>query len=252
MRTFALVSVFLLTQCVAVSLSSGAVCRDGTRSLSRGRGTCSWHGGVRGWRAEHAASKPIAVGGWVLLGVGLFALVRWTPPSGRRSLYPSIEPSDRNTSPAPATLSRPQEPVQIGSLADVSRNEVLQNKGAEFLSAGRYVEAAAVLQEEVQLRPNSPITHYNLGVALIGTNDFCGATQSLKIAVDLAPNDPDAWLWYGVATNLVGSYATSVSAFERAIDLRSQIFGTFPSHGKVYEASRSYKRVSQRVLKRIV
>ena len=27
----------------------GAVCRDGTRSYSTGRGTCSWHGGVDYW-----------------------------------------------------------------------------------------------------------------------------------------------------------------------------------------------------------
>lgn len=28
---------------------SGAICRDGTRSYSTGRGTCSWHGGVDYW-----------------------------------------------------------------------------------------------------------------------------------------------------------------------------------------------------------
>ena len=29
--------------------TGGAICRDGTRSYSVGRGTCSWHGGVAEW-----------------------------------------------------------------------------------------------------------------------------------------------------------------------------------------------------------
>jgi hypothetical protein len=28
---------------------AGAICKDGTCSTSTGRGTCSWHGGVKQW-----------------------------------------------------------------------------------------------------------------------------------------------------------------------------------------------------------
>lgn len=33
----------------APTVQGGAICRDGTRSYSTGRGTCSWHGGVAEW-----------------------------------------------------------------------------------------------------------------------------------------------------------------------------------------------------------
>ena len=40
---FLWVLLFLLSAC---KKGSGAICRDGTRSYSTGRGTCSWHGGI--------------------------------------------------------------------------------------------------------------------------------------------------------------------------------------------------------------
>ena len=35
---------------VQVDYRTGAVCRDGSRSIATGRGACSWHGGVAYWR----------------------------------------------------------------------------------------------------------------------------------------------------------------------------------------------------------
>jgi hypothetical protein len=34
-------------------MSVGALCNDGTKSGSTGRGTCSWHGGVATWLFDY-------------------------------------------------------------------------------------------------------------------------------------------------------------------------------------------------------
>jgi len=38
--------IFLCSLLTSCHKSSGAICNDGHRSYSTGRGTCSWHGGV--------------------------------------------------------------------------------------------------------------------------------------------------------------------------------------------------------------
>lgn len=45
----------------------GAICNDGTRSYSTGRGTCSWHGGVRRYIRpdEISVGKTIALFGFL-------------------------------------------------------------------------------------------------------------------------------------------------------------------------------------------
>jgi hypothetical protein len=42
--------------------SSGAICNDGHRSYSTGRGTCSWHGGVKYYIDENDLSIPKTLG----------------------------------------------------------------------------------------------------------------------------------------------------------------------------------------------
>lgn len=41
-----LIYIFFLFLITACKKGEGAICNDGSRSYSTGRGTCSWHGGV--------------------------------------------------------------------------------------------------------------------------------------------------------------------------------------------------------------
>lgn len=50
----------------------GAICNDGTRSYSTGRGTCSWHGGVR----RYIKPDEISVGNTIVL-VGFLGAAGW-------------------------------------------------------------------------------------------------------------------------------------------------------------------------------
>lgn len=50
----------------------GAICRDGHRSYSTGRGTCSWHGGIDHWVDGKEISIPRTAGLIAFIGfVGL-------------------------------------------------------------------------------------------------------------------------------------------------------------------------------------
>lgn len=49
--------------------SPGAICNDGSRSYSTGRGTCSWHGGVDHYIDTHDVSIPKTTGLIVIIGL---------------------------------------------------------------------------------------------------------------------------------------------------------------------------------------
>lgn len=53
------ISLFSLSSC---HKSPGAICNDGHRSYSTGRGTCSWHGGVDHYIDTDEISIPKTAG----------------------------------------------------------------------------------------------------------------------------------------------------------------------------------------------
>jgi hypothetical protein len=61
------------------SLSGGAVCGDGWRSHSTGRGTCSHHGGVARWVTEDPSADAVKGAAWLL---SLGAVVGWLRSAG--------------------------------------------------------------------------------------------------------------------------------------------------------------------------
>lgn len=63
---------FLLVSC---HKSSGAICNDGSRSYSTGRGTCSWHGGVDHYIDTKEISVPKTAGLIIILGFVGFAMI---------------------------------------------------------------------------------------------------------------------------------------------------------------------------------
>ena len=66
---WALVVLALSGHLVVSQTSEGTVCRDGWVSSSTGRGTCSWHGGVRGYRV----ASPF---------LGWFQIIAWGSTAG--------------------------------------------------------------------------------------------------------------------------------------------------------------------------
>jgi hypothetical protein len=59
MKTLFTVGALLLCLTSASSVDGQAVCRDGWQSMSSGRGTCSWHGGVDYWGYKNAPTSRL-------------------------------------------------------------------------------------------------------------------------------------------------------------------------------------------------
>lgn len=70
------IKLFVVLTLIAFSISlvscyksPGAICNDGSRSYSKGRGTCSWHGGVRYYVNTDEISIPKTTGLLILIGL---------------------------------------------------------------------------------------------------------------------------------------------------------------------------------------
>ena len=69
--------------------------------------------------------------------------------------------------------------------------EALRNEGIRQARAGRLPEAEALLREAVDLNPDDPDIHRNLGLALWEQGRTEAAGTHLEQAVALRPRDPE-------------------------------------------------------------
>lgn len=72
-RAWILITLVFLTLSIffiSCHKSPGAICNDGWRSHSTGRGTCSWHGGVNHYIDTDEISIPKTTGLIIILVIG--------------------------------------------------------------------------------------------------------------------------------------------------------------------------------------
>ena len=69
----------------------------------------------------------------------------------------------------------------------------LNNKAKEYMANGEADKAVARLRSSIDLDTSIFETHYNLGVALIATNEYEEAQDALKNAIKLKPDFADAY-----------------------------------------------------------
>ncbi len=69
----------------------------------------------------------------------------------------------------------------------------LNNKAKEYMANGEAEKAVARLRSSIDLDTSIFETHYNLGVALIATNEYEEAQDALKNAIKLKPDFADAY-----------------------------------------------------------
>ncbi len=75
----------------------------------------------------------------------------------------------------------------------------LNQKAAEYMTAGDYDSAIARLESINDLDPNHPEVYYNLGVAYIKKEEYQKAVAALNNAVTLKPDFSEAYYSLGVA-----------------------------------------------------
>ena len=82
-----------------------------------------------------------------------------------------------------------------GCVKNISNIDVqkLNQKASEYMASGEYDKAVARLESIIDLNPEFPETHYNLGVAYYQLNDYEKALKALTEAVFLKPDFADAY-----------------------------------------------------------
>src|SRR6478672_10437197 len=84
-----------------------------------------------------------------------------------------------------------QSPVQVRSASEKTL-EQYQTAAADYARQGRKQEAVEALRQVARLKPDDAMTHYQLGIELIGLGLFLEATESLSKAIQLAPTMAEA------------------------------------------------------------
>lgn len=111
-------------------------------------------------------------------------------------------PGQRGTAlPAPAAPQR----SEAGAHADAKRAEEVAQRfaqGAALLNARRYQEAAAQLHRVLELAPQLPEAHVNMGFAMLGLQRYGVARDFFGVAIDLQRNQNNAY--FGLALALEG------------------------------------------------
>jgi tetratricopeptide (TPR) repeat protein len=74
------------------------------------------------------------------------------------------------------------------------------NLGSLYADMGKVSEAQAEFQKAAELNPTGASTYYyNLGVIFVNKGKMDEAAGALKKSTDLDPNNANAWYWYGTA-----------------------------------------------------
>jgi len=84
----------------------------------------------------------------------------------------------------------------------------------------RHDELIALLKKTIELNPNHPEAHYNLGIGLKHQGNITAAIASYKTALQLNPNHPEAHNNLGNALTEQGDLEAAIAACNKAIELK--------------------------------
>ncbi len=101
--------------------------------------------------------------------------------------------------------------------ADELKNKFLQ--ACEMQEANSLVDAISIYDELLLFIPESPMVHFNMGLALFDIEDFEKAAKHYDIASQASPEDPDIQYNKGLNLRRLGKRKGAITAFAKAIDL---------------------------------
>jgi tetratricopeptide (TPR) repeat protein len=84
----------------------------------------------------------------------------------------------------------------------------------------RHDELITLLKRTIELNPNHPEAHYNLGIGLKRQGNFTAAINSYNTALKLNPNHPEAHNNLGNALTEQGDLEAAIAACNKAIELK--------------------------------
>jgi len=104
--------------------------------------------------------------------------------------------------------------------AGTSNPVIYGNLAAIYLMQSRHEKGIPLLSKALQLKPNYPGAHNNLGNALKEQGDLTAAIASYNSALQLKPNFPDAHNNLGSALHEQGDLNAAIASYNSALQLK--------------------------------
>ena len=137
---------------------------------------------------------------------------------------------------------------QIGRTENPANEYFL--RGNAYLDAGAFADAGKDYSSAIELDPENPVYHNNLGLALRYMEQFDAAVEAYNRAIDLDPEYRDAYTNRGVVLADKGDLESAVRDFGKAIALDPEFWFAISQRGLALwalgrrsEAEADYARV---------
>ena len=106
------------------------------------------------------------------------------------------------------------------SLTDEGQAKELKRQGVQFQSHGQLVKAIDMYQKAIDINPQDPSCHNNLGLALKDMDLLDDAEGQLRAAIQLKPEDANYHYNLGIVLMRRSNLPEAEKAFQQAIDLK--------------------------------
>ena len=120
------------------------------------------------------------------------------------------------------------------------------------LKQNDYGQAVAALKDALELDPDLPAAHYELGKVLLQTDEMVGALAAFRRTTELLPEYASAWGNLGAALGEMRELDDAAEALTRAValdplshPLHSNLGVTYRDQGKLAEAETAFRRALQ-------
>ena len=111
-------------------------------------------------------------------------------------------------------------------------------KGNELSREGKFAEAVEAYQQSIQLNEQSPVAHYNLGIAFKKMQQFDQALTAFEKTVALEPTHLDGWLSLGNIYNRLERWEDAIGALNQVVHRRQN---DAEAHGNLGWALYNYR-----------
>ena len=113
------------------------------------------------------------------------------------------------------------ETIYRALVSEGTRNHLVYGNLAALCGMqGRFKEVIELLRKALELKPNYPEAHNNLGNALMQQGDLTAAIASYHSALQLNPTNPEAHYNLGNALNQQGNLDAAIASYNSALQLK--------------------------------
>ncbi len=114
--------------------------------------------------------------------------------------------------------------------------------GLLFVAQRRFKEALGALQTAVRLKPDDPLTRYNLGVAYASLGQPDRAAIAFRDAIRLKPDDPITHYNLGILYHFQGNHEAAIAPLQTAVRLKPDFAVAYLTLGIALANTQSHTR----------